>query len=107
MEFIFDSNDKVIHQSKNLLGVLTYARTHSVSRVSISPYFNSAKGHLYIGFANGAWTHTTFQSFAVLQHWIRTRKALQGAYLVIDGHSRGVVTRDHPGLLKLYDTRTT
>lgn len=103
MEFIFDSNDKMIHQSKNLRGVLTYARTHSISRIQITKFHTGAKGWLYVGFADGSWTHTTFQSFAILQHWVRTRKVFQGAPISIHGSVRGVVTRNHPGLLKIFD----
>ena len=65
---------EIISSSKNLRGVLTYARKHGVT--SLGFCMTSDYGaDIAFSFGNGARCQVHFQSFNVCQRWVRARKS--------------------------------
>ena len=89
---------KVVSLSKNLRGLLTYARNHTVVAVTITKL--GVGGDLKVDFFNGARCATHFESYGVLVEWVRTRRALQGATLYDGMTWEGAVSRKNPWLLE-------
>lgn len=68
---------KRIKYSKDLRGILDYARKHGVAKVIIveRKFASEFGGTLYILFGNGATVKTGFKSYGVLESWIAARRS--------------------------------
>lgn len=72
---IFKDGKRVSH-SKNLRGILDYARKHGVAKVLIMENLASEfGGTLNIIFGDGATVTTNFNSYKVLESWIAARRS--------------------------------
>lgn len=65
--------DKVVSNSRNLRGLLDYARKHFIHRVAICN--RNSHGALYVEFENGATCRTEFADYSVLVRWILARRS--------------------------------
>jgi hypothetical protein len=63
-----------VGRSRNLRGLIDYARRSSVSRVSIRP-LAKGEGLLRVVYADGAYSYARFASFTVLKDWTRSRRS--------------------------------
>lgn len=95
MVIIYDSNMKPVSHSRNLRGILDYSRKHAVAKVRLTQY-KIVGGMLHIEWMNGATVCTIFASWTVLKSWVRGRKNLRGALLVVNGMPQWTVTRSNP-----------
>lgn len=73
-------NGKTVSKSRNLRGILTYARKADTFVYGVSLTEREDKsGRLIVRFDNGAWSVTHFASFSVLLCWIAARTSWRGA----------------------------
>jgi hypothetical protein len=72
---------QIVATSKNLAGVINYARKHPVTRVETAPYADS-KGSLRVFYANGAECKSLFVSHVVMFGWVRARRIFKNAEIV-------------------------
>ena len=101
MVTIHDSDNKAIRKSRNLRGLLDYAREHSICRLSIYERNEETEtsAYIYVGFTNGAWCCVNFADYRVLRMWVSARRVLRGAPLTVNGIASGEVTKDNPAML--------
>ena len=68
---------KRISYSKDLRGIIDYARKHGVAKVIIveRKFASEFGGTLYILFGDGATVKTGFRSYDVLEGWIAARRS--------------------------------
>lgn len=72
---------KVIHRSRNLRGILEYARRILIDSVTIKPVFSSdapfvhskASAILFVRWIDGATCETDFASFTICVDWCKDR----------------------------------
>lgn len=76
---------KVIHRSRNLRGLLDYARRNSVQAVSINRLPEGAM--LIVRFFNGATCSTAFADCSVCIGWIKARRSWDIAAIAINQDS--------------------
>lgn len=69
---------KTVSRSKNLRGILTYARNHGVHIAQAIPAKTDGKGVLAVKFRDGAEVATQFESYEVLRDWLRGRHSWTG-----------------------------
>ena len=79
---IQDSFGDVLARSKNLRGVLTYARRHPVKRASV--YRKGEGANVAFHFQGDASCTVAFASFDVAWQWIESRRSWR---LHLTGHS--------------------
>ena len=84
MEVIRDKDGNIIRRSKNLRGVLEYARTHIISKIG-ADRIGKEEGKLMVLFHDGASYETNFASFGALKQWIRARRGWYGLPLTVNG----------------------
>lgn len=102
MSTISDLASNTVATSRNLRGLLEYARKHPVARVITRRDLHGltgapSRGALTVIYANGAIGRESFASFHIMIDWTRERRSWQGAqFLHIDGNL-GYLTR--PGLI--------
>lgn len=93
MVTIRDTDFRVVATSRNLRGLLTYARKSPVTRVDLYENRPGATWGAQFGvtFADGASSISDFAQFSILVNWVETRKKLskrwRGATVVT--HSQG------------------
>jgi len=84
---------QIVSQSRNLRGLLDYARRHPVVWIETQPLtwvsrdgrpLWPAGARLYLRFADGAEAMTYFSSYAVLQDWIKARRTWKPSAVWID-----------------------
>lgn len=67
---------KRVAYSKNLRGILDYARKHGISKVLIMENLAAERvGTLNIIFGDGATVTTNFNSYKVLESWVAARRS--------------------------------
>lgn len=87
---------RVIRRSKNLRGLLDYARVSRVVRVELTP-FAKVNGSLRVFYADGAIGRANFASFHIMVDWVRNRRSWRGAQIVNYGDDIGYLTK--PGVI--------
>ena len=65
---------RVVSKSKNLRGILTYARKHGIKSAHTMRTVGGY-GWLSIYFADGAFCKAHFQSHSVLESWLAARRS--------------------------------
>lgn len=75
-------NDEIVSRSRNLRGVLDYARKHGIARVRIAPE-GKYEGLLFVEFTNWATSLVRFSSFGVLREFVQERAK--------PGHGRKII----------------
>ena len=73
---IFNSNGKLIKRSKNLRGILDYARVSPVNTVLCHENFDRSYT-VEFTFDNDALGLTVFADWRVLCHWLKARRSWQ------------------------------
>jgi hypothetical protein len=68
-----EKNGQIIRTSKNLRGILDYARLSSPKRIELTP--QATGGRLRVIFFDGASTSATFNSFDVMVDWVKNRRS--------------------------------
>jgi hypothetical protein len=74
MTVTINLNGNLVASSKNLRGILDYARKVPVHRVAIYRNLNG-DGLLCVTFDNGANCQTTFASYTVCIDWVKSRRS--------------------------------
>lgn len=74
MSVTITKDDKPVSVSRNLRGVMTYARKHGVSDVSFR-MTDSYEAAITISFQDGAHCSTHFAAWDVCQRWVRARRS--------------------------------
>lgn len=74
-------NGQIVATSKNLSGVLNYARKHQITRVETCK-FAELKGSLRVFYSNGAECRTLFESHNVMLQWVKARRIFKNAEIV-------------------------
>lgn len=87
---------ELIRKSKNLRGMLEYARISKVSRVELSPA-GKLNGRLRVVYANGATSSAHFASYHIMVDWVRNRRSWRGAEFFYYGGEVGYLTK--PGII--------
>jgi hypothetical protein len=72
---------QIVKRSKNLRGLLDYARLYKPVRIEISP--QGEAGRLRVFFSDGASCSAAFCSYPVLIKWVDARKSWVNAKKVI------------------------
>ncbi len=91
------TKDGKLYRSRNLRGLLDYARKHwssYVAAVKISPI--PGGGSLEVLYGDGAVGTDTFADFTVLCHWLRCRRSWHGAKLTVGGTECGELGPHNP-----------
>lgn len=81
-----EKNGQIIRRSKNLRGLVDYARVSPVVRIESTP----VKGHEVCGtmrvfYKDGAVSRANFASYHIMIDWIRNRRTWRGAKRVMQG----------------------
>jgi hypothetical protein len=72
---------RIVRTSKNLRGVLDYARVSPVRRVETTP-LPAGAGSLRVLYRDGAETRANFASYEVMLDWVKRRRSWAGAAFV-------------------------
>lgn len=67
---IYDKDDKVVSKSRNLRGILRFASKQGVTEIVLNR-LSYGKGELNIFFYGGYYSQAVFESFVVMEKWIR------------------------------------
>jgi hypothetical protein len=87
---IHNVEGKPISTSRNLRGIQEFARKHAVDIVNISALPDGA-GTLTIFFSGGYSVTARFNSFTVLESWVRARRNFRGAGYNVNGAGCGLL----------------
>lgn len=74
-------NGRIVSRSKNLRGMLEYARKHPVRRVETVPLVGG-KGTVRVFFLDGAECKAIFESYVVMLQWLQSRTSWRGCELI-------------------------
>jgi len=91
-----EKNGQIIRHSKNLRGIVDYARISKPLRVELTP-INKSNGRLRVIFADGASTSAHFASYHIMIDWVRNRRSWDKKNVFIYGDDIGYLTK--PGLI--------
>jgi hypothetical protein len=69
---------RIVAKSKNLRGLLDYARKHAVTRIETIA-LPSDQGSMRVFFKDGAECRANFNSFKVMTNWIKARRSWANA----------------------------
>jgi hypothetical protein len=90
-------NGAVIRQSRNLRGMVDYARVSPVVEVlAVKDPRNSYRGLLTVTYANGATSSASFACYHVMVDWVRNRRTWRDASFSIE-ENMGYLTK--PGII--------
>lgn len=86
-----------LHRSRNLRGLLDYARRPHVwvAAVSIAP-LPARGGSLEVRYSDGSVGTDQFASFSVLCDWLRARRSWHGAELFVNSTACGTLSAINP-----------
>jgi hypothetical protein len=82
-------------QFENLAGIRRHARHNLIERVELSSVSDGG-GILHVVFTNGDTSAPYFQSFEVMQGFVRRWRNAHGATLMVNGIARGAVSSEEP-----------
>lgn len=91
-----EKNGQIIRQSRNLRGIVDYARSSKPARVELTP-FGVCNGRLRVIFNDGASTSAHFASYHIMIDWVRNRRSWPKSAVVIYGEDMGYLTK--PGII--------
>lgn len=91
-----EKNGRIIRRSKNLRGIIDYARTSPASRVELTPQ-GVTRGRVRVIYADGAVTSAQFNSYRIAVDWVRRRRIFGAASVIYYGPDFGYFTK--PGLI--------
>jgi len=91
-----ENNGQIIRKSKNLRGMLDYARVSPVKRIELTPQ-GKVNGRLRVIYNDGAVTSSNFANFHIMVDFVRNRRTWQNAELVNYGENMGYLTK--PGII--------
>lgn len=97
MSICIVKNSMVIRNSKNLRGLLDYARIFPVVRVELTPTNNGHNGNLIVTYVDGSHGQAIFASYHIMVDWVRNRRSWRGAVVVDNGDGLGYLTK--PGII--------
>ena len=86
----------IIRTSKNLRGIIDYARVSPVARIESCP-IGAVSGTMRVLYEDGADTRANFNSYHIMIDWIRQRKSWKDAKHVMQGEDSGYITK--PGVI--------
>lgn len=89
-------NGKIIHTSKNLWGILDYARKSPVVRIE-SCRIGDVSGTVRVLYKDGAESRANFRSYHIMIDWIRNRKSWKTVKHVMQDENIGYLTK--PGII--------
>ena len=90
-------NGKVIRRSKNLRGIIDYARFSPVVKVDgVFHHENEVRGILTVEYFDGCTSKASFASYHIMVDWIRSRRIFQNARVTL-AKDFGYFTK--PGML--------
>lgn len=91
-------NGQIIRTSKNLRGLLEYARISPVVRIESTPLGpNNSTGTFRVFFADGAESRALFRSYHIMIDWLRNRRSWRSAKHIMQGPDIGYLTK--PGVI--------
>lgn len=79
-----EKGGRIVKTSRNLRGLLDYARVSPVARIEAIELPKEA-GSMRVIFDNGASTRANFESYKVMRAWIKSRKSWAGFKLFVNG----------------------
>lgn len=91
-----EKNGQIIKTSRNLRGIVDYARTSKPARIELTPQ-GKVNGRLRVIFADGASTSAHFASYHIMVDWIRNRRSWDKNSIVFYGENMGYLTK--PGII--------
>lgn len=89
-------NGQIIRSSRNLRGILDYARVSPVIRVESCP-LDKVCGTVRVIYTDGAESRANFRSYHIMIDWLRNRRSWRGAKHVMQGPDMGYLTK--PGII--------
>ena len=89
-------NGQIIRTSRNLRGIVDYARVSPVVRVESCP-IGAMSGTVRVFFKDGAESRANFRSYHIMIDWIRGRRTWRAARHVTQGPNVGYLTK--PGII--------
>jgi len=96
--FIIDKNEKIIRRSKNLRGIIDYARVSKVVKLeSKKTPDNYYRGLLKVFFDDGCYSIANFACYHIMIDWVRNRRIFKNAHHVMHDENMGYLT--YPGEL--------
>lgn len=87
---------QIIRTSRNLRGLLDYARVSPVVRLESCP-IGSTSGTVRVFFADGAESRANFRSYHIMIDWLRARRSWRSAEHIMQGPDVGYLTK--PGII--------
>ena len=91
-----EKNGQIIHRSKNLRGMLDYARISPVIRAELTPV-GKVNGRLRVIYADGASSSAHFASYHIAVDFVRNRRSWKKAEIFYYGGDMGYLTK--PGVI--------
>lgn len=91
-----EKGGQIIRTSRNLRGLLDYARVSKPKRVELTPQEGS-NGRLRVIYSDGATSSARFRSYNIMVDWVRNRRSWRGAEIVHYGGNMGYLTK--PGII--------
>ena len=91
-----EKNGQILKTSRNLRGILDYARISYPKRIELTPQ-NKCNGRLRVIFSDGASTSAHFASYHVMVDWVRNRRSWRGCETIFYGDKIGYLT--DPGII--------
>lgn len=88
---------QVIRTSRNLRGMLDYARISPVVRIESTPINEGHNGSMRVFYADGAECLAHFRSYEIMIDFIRNRRSWKSAKHVMQGPDMGYLTK--PGII--------
>lgn len=95
-DITINKGGRVLHRSRNLRGMLDYARVSNVIRVDLAED-GPVRGVLTVEYADGAISSVTFASYHIMIDFVRNRRTWRDAKIVFNGPNVGYLTK--PGII--------
>ena len=96
--YVIDKNENTIRHSKNLRGMLDYARVSPAVKIETRNTPENTKcGLLRVTYANGCYSIADFCSYHIMIDWVRNRRSWRNASHVMHGENIGYLTK--PGII--------
>jgi len=77
-------NGKVIRRSKNLRGIIDYARCSPVAKVDgVFDPDNEVRGILTVEYSDGCTSKASFASYHIMVDWVRNRRIFRDALVTL------------------------
>jgi hypothetical protein len=88
-----------VARSRNLRGILDYARRSPVAHIETSMGYDGSpvRGLVLVKYADGAHCLTDFASYHIMIDWLRGRRSWRGATWTHRGEDMGYLTQ--PGII--------